>query len=112
MQIKNEVRDGIDIVCLKGRIDAKSAPEVHQKIGAVIDNGNDKMLLDCQELEYISSAGLRVLITVAKRLKTAQGRLVLCNLDEKVYEVFEMAGFTAIFEIFSSEEEALSTLRT
>ena len=68
------------------------------------------MLIDFKSLDYISSAGLRVLIMVAKKLKAAQGSLVLCNLDEKIYEVFNVSGFTAIFDICTTQEEALDKL--
>ncbi len=110
MHIEHQTRDGIDIVFLKGRIDASSAPGVQEEISTVMEAGREKMLLDFKKLEYISSAGLRVLIMVAKKLKAIQGNLVLCNLDEKVYEVFDMSGFTAIFDIYSSDEEALKAL--
>jgi anti-anti-sigma factor len=110
MYVEHEIRNGVAIVSLKGRIDAQSAPGVNQEIDAVVTDGVNKMVISCKELEYISSAGLRVLITVAKKLKAAQGSLVLCDLDEKVLKVFEVSGFTAIFNICDGEEEALSTL--
>ncbi len=110
MNVEHGIQDGVDIVFLNGRIDAQSAPGVNQEIGTVLDGGRNKMLIDFKSLDYISSAGLRVLITVAKRLKAEQGSLVLCNLDEKIYEVFDVSGFTAIFDICTTREEALSTL--
>ncbi len=110
MHVEHESKDGIDIIFLKGRIDAQSAPGVNQEIVTVLEGGGNKILIDCKGLDYISSAGLRVLITVAKKLKATQGRLVLCNLGEKIYEVFEISGFTAIFEICASQEEALGIL--
>ncbi|MCP3941999.1 MAG: STAS domain-containing protein [Desulfobacteraceae bacterium] len=110
MLIEHEVRDGIDIISLIGRIDAQSAPGVNQEIGIVLDDKRGKMLIDFKELDYISSSGLRVLIAVSKQLKAVRGSLVLCNLDKKIYEVFDVSGFTAIFDISTTQEEALSML--
>jgi len=110
MHVEHEIQGDIDIVCLNGRIDAQSAPGVNQEIGTILDGGKNKMLIDFKSLEYISSAGLRVLIIVAKRLKAAQGSLLLCNLGENIYEVFDVSGFTAIFDICTTREEALGTL--
>ena len=110
MHVEHEIRNGVAIVSLKGRIDAQSAPGVNQEIDAVLTGDVNKMLISCKELEYISSAGLRVLITVAEKLKAAQGSLVLCDLDKKVLKVFEVSGFTAIFNICDGEEAALSSL--
>ncbi|MBU0972817.1 MAG: STAS domain-containing protein [Proteobacteria bacterium] len=110
MHVEHEIREDIDIVFLIGRIDAQSAPGVNQEIATVLENGRGKMLIDFKALEYISSAGLRVLITFAKKLKAAQGSLVLCNLNPKIYEVFDVSGFTAIFDIRTTQEEALKTL--
>ena len=87
MHIEHEIRQNIDIVILKGRIDALSAPGVNQEIESVLDGGRNKMLIDFKKLEYISSAGLRVLLIVAKKMRAVQGRLVICDLSEKVDEI-------------------------
>jgi anti-sigma B factor antagonist len=110
MSITHEIADGVDVVFLDGRIDAQSAPGVNQDICRIMDNGQDKMLISCLNLEYISSAGLRVLITVAKKLKAGRKQLALCNLSEKIHEVFDVSGFTAIFKIYPTKEEALEAL--
>ncbi len=107
MHMEHEIRQNIDIVILKGRIDALSAPGVNQEIESVLDGGRDNMLIDFKKLEYISSAGLRVLLIVAKKMRAVQGRLVICNLSEKVDEIFDVSGFKAIFDICATQEEAL-----
>ena len=110
MNVEHEIREDIDIVFLNGRIVAQSAPGVNQEVVTILDGGRNKMLIDFKSLDYISSAGLRVLITIAKKLKASQGRLVLCNLDEKINKIFDVSGFTAIFDIRITQEEALSVL--
>jgi anti-anti-sigma factor len=105
--MEHEIRENIDIVCLKGRIDAISAPGVNQEIETALDGGRDRMLIDFKGLEYISSAGLRVLLIIAKKMRAAQGRLVICNLSEKIDNIFDVSGFKTIFDICATREEAL-----
>ena len=66
------------------------------------------MILDLESLDYISSAGLRVLLTGAKRLKAKRGKIVLCSAQRHVKEVFDISGFSMIIKVFNDEEEALS----
>ncbi len=110
MTLEHEIQNQIDLIFLNGRIDAQSSPGVNEEIDKVINEGRNKMLINFKDLEYISSAGLRVLITVAKKLNAASGDLVLCSLDEKIYKVFDVSGFTAIFKILETQEEALAEL--
>lgn len=110
MTITHEISGQTALVYLSGRIDAQSAPGVNEEINQIIDQGRNRMLINFKGLEYISSAGLRVLITVAKRLKATSGKLVLCSLEPKIYEVFDVSGFTAIFSIRDTQEDALASL--
>ncbi len=63
--------------------------------------------MNFEKLHYISSVGLRILLAAAKQLKTADGELRICDLNEVVKEVFDISGFTLIFKIFGTESEAL-----
>jgi len=72
-----------------------------------ISKGARKLLLDMDSVEYISSAGLRVLLAVAKKLKKEEGEIKLCCLKPYVKEVFDIAGFTQIFKVHDTTEEAI-----
>ena len=109
MQTKKE--DGILIVIMVPRFDAYSAKEVEADLNEAIDNGADKILCDFSETEYISSAGLRVLLATAKKLKKVGGSICLSALKPYVSEVFETAGFTPLFNIYDSEKEALTRMK-
>ncbi len=110
MNVEHQVLDTVDIVSLSGRVDAQSAPGVNEDIVNILDQGQNKMLINFKGLEYISSAGLRVLIIIAKKLRASEGELALCSLDEKIYEVFDVSGFTAIFKIYDTQAEAMEAL--
>lgn len=103
--------DGILVVKMVPRFDAYSAREVEADLNEAIENGADKVLCDFSETEYISSAGLRVLLATAKKLKKSGGEIVLSSLKPYVNEVFETAGFTPLFNIYASEKEALAGMK-
>ena len=106
MEIARQDINGVMKVSLSGRLDAGSAVETEEEIGKVVDV-NKKLILDLSGLEYISSAGLRVLLVAAKRIRRENGKMCLCELKETVLEVFEISGFSAIFDLADTEKEAL-----
>ena len=105
MEIKNV--GGVKVVKIVSRFDAYSAKEVESTLKELIGSGANNILCDFSETEYISSAGLRVLLATAKMLKKKQGKISLCSLKPYVEEVFQTAGFSPLFDIYPSEKEAL-----
>ena len=110
MKIVDEKQDGILIVALSGRVDSASSPELEASLLRHLGSGEKKLLVDFAEVEYISSAGLRVLLLLAKKLKDTGGRLVLSGMPESVRLVFELAGFLPIFAIEPSRAAGLTRL--
>ena len=96
------------IVLVSGRLDAITAPEFDAECKTWIADGNTNVIADLTALEYISSAGLRSVLTAAKQLKGAQGGLAFCGLSGMVEEVFSVSGFSAMFPLFNSIDEALA----
>ncbi len=107
MQISRKEEKGIHIFSLDGRFDAHSAGDVEKELNLTISKGARKLLLDMDGVEYISSAGLRVLLAAAKKLKKEEGEIKLCCLKPYVKEVFDIAGFTQIFKIYDTTEKAI-----
>ena len=103
--------DNINVVKIVSRFDAYTAKEVEAALNELIDEGCRTILCDFSETEYISSAGLRVLLATGKRLKKTDGKIALCSLQANVREVFDTAGFSALFDIYSTEKEALEALK-
>ena len=98
---------GVTVVRFEGNLDTNTAPEAQEQFDELASQGVDKVLVDFENLDYISSAGLRVLLATAKKLRGGGGNLRLCNLNETVAEVFEISGFSTIFAVFPTEAEAL-----
>lgn len=95
------------ILRVDGRVDASSAPILERKINSLIEDGHTYLLLDFNRIDYLSSAGMRVLLASLKKLKSQKGDLILFGLSDEVIDVIKMAGFDKIFRIYSSEKEAL-----
>lgn len=94
MQINYTKETSKLIIAPEGRIDTLSAPEFEKKVGEIID-GVSELVLDMAKVEYVSSAGLRVILKVQK-LMLRQGKMKLTNVNESVMEVFEITGFSDI----------------
>jgi anti-anti-sigma factor len=107
MEIATRKEGGTMVVSVTGRIDAVTAPEFEKGLSALIAGGDIVLLLNLNDLEYISSAGLRSILSTAKQLKAKQGKLLFCGLKGPVKDVFKISGFGSIFQIFETEEEAL-----
>ncbi len=109
MQIDRNSTGAVTTIRVEGRIDAYTAPEVETELLAVVDGGQH-LVVDLASTDYISSAGLRVLITVGKRMGAKQLSLRLCGLQDAVREVFDIAGFARLFEIRDDCATALAEL--
>lgn len=110
MNISINKNGAIAVVSVTGRMDAVTAPEFESKITEVIIGGERKLVVILTGLEYISSAGLRAILAIAKRMRENQGQLVFAGLQGHVLEVFKISGFRSIFKIFDTEAEAISQL--
>lgn len=109
MEIELTTAGAITVATITGRIDAYTAPEVEERLIERAGAG-DHLVIDLAHCDYISSAGLRVLITLAKKALQGGFQMRLCGLQEPVLEVFEIAGFTKLFELRESCQAALDEL--
>lgn len=107
MEIQKRKEKDLLLVSVKGRLDAVTAPQFEEILGESIGQGEKGVLVDLADLHYISSAGLRSLLVLAKKLKKTQGELLFSGLQGSVKEVFKISGFFSIFKVFDSPEAAL-----
>ena len=95
------------IIGIKGRLDTINYNILEKRLTELLDQNVSKILVNCSQMDYVSSSGLRILLMALKRITMAKGKFVLCSLQENIREIFEISGFTTIFEIYSNEEDAL-----
>jgi anti-anti-sigma factor len=107
MEIQEEKQGDILIVKIDDHLDTSTAPVFEQRLTALIDRGERKLVIDCGSVQYVNSAGLKVFLLAAKKLEPLGGRLVVCSLTQSVLMIFEMIGFTRIMKIAPTLEEAL-----
>jgi len=94
-----------DDICLEGRIDSLTSPEIHQHFEEMITSGNRTIVADLEKVNYMSSAGLRVFMESQKKLKQAGGEIVLFNPSPHIFELLKMSSFHLIFRIPFSRDE-------
>ena len=110
MEATVEEKGDVVVIRVKGRLDAASSPQLEKKINSIIDTGHFKLLLNMADVDYLSSAGMRLMLSVSKKLKQLEGKVIACSLNDDVVEVIKMAGFQQVLEIYPSEEEGLNHL--
>jgi len=123
MEITERRTEDIVTLCLSGKLDTTTAKTFEEKILTRIESGDRRFIIDLAQLDYVSSQGLRVFLLAGKRLDSANGKLVLCGFkktipyhtlnrpQDPVREVFDIAGFSTIFSIYGSHDDAIKDLQ-
>lgn len=110
MGINAERANGTVIAKADGRIDSSNSREFHSDLETVVAESDTALVLDFEDVSYISSAGMRVILLAAKNLQKSGMRFVLCSMNDSVREVFTISGFDKIISIHNSQAEALSAV--
>lgn len=106
MQITTRQSEDVLVVDMSGSLDTSTSGAAYDEMVSIAQSGNSKVLVNLKDMDYISSAGLRVLLTAAKLLKTARGEMRLCHPNEVVREVIETSGFNALLRVHDTEIDA------
>ncbi len=109
MDMEDTKAGKVCIIVLNGRLDAYSSNKLEEKVNSLIDNSCLEMVINFDGVDYISSSGLRVILSAVKQLRKNQGDVKLACLKPYVMEVFDISGFTQLFEIYPTEEEAVNS---
>jgi stage II sporulation protein AA (anti-sigma F factor antagonist) len=110
MEILEQKKDNFTIVVINGRLDTTNYQDLEKKLQQLMDDGASHLILNCVKLDYISSSGLRIFLMFLKKIKAMNGKFVICSLQENIHEIFQISGFTTIFDIHPNCEEAVSSL--
>ena len=111
MQIDLSTQDGITILKVNGRMDATTVNEFTEECQKHIKNGSGRFIVELSGLEYISSAGLRGILTIGKSCKAAKATLAFCAMQAMVADMFKLSGFTSILTVYATLDEALAGMR-
>lgn len=110
MTLESEVLPDLTLAKLSGQVDTLTATELELKLVELADVTRSALLVDCSDLSYINSAGLRVFLIVAKKMETAGGACAFCGLTPNVRLVFETIGFDRILKLYDSKAAALEQM--
>lgn len=111
MDLNEEQVGGVTVVQVKGRLDSTTSPMLGERLTAILGAAEARVLVDFSQLEYISSAGFRILLLAAKRASEASSRFVLCGVSGKVRQLFDVGGFLDLFVISGSRDEGIAAAK-
>ena len=111
MKIAHQEKEGVICFQIEGRLDATSAPEAENQVKGALSQGNQRLLFDLSKMDYISSAGLRVILMAVKELRSKKGKVALCALTPYVKEIFDVSNFSSIIPITDTVETGLQQMR-
>jgi anti-anti-sigma factor len=109
MNIEIRESQGIKIIAFEGNLDTNTSPEAESKINELLDLGEKKLLVNFEQLNFISSAGLRILLATVKKLNASGGALRVCALNATVQEVFDISGFATILSVLMDHFDAINS---
>lgn len=112
VDIREDKKGPILVLHVRGRLDAISTPNAEKKVFEHINRGQNQLLLDMEGVDYISSAGMRMLLSTSKKLKALLGQLVICSITPHVMDVLKMSGFDHVLDLASTPDEGLSHFKT
>ena len=110
LELQADQIEGVLVVSVAGRVDGLNAQEFHENLDKEIAGSENPVVLDLEGLSYISSAGLRSILLIAKTLQGRNTRFMLCSLSAPIREIFEIAGFDKIIDVLGTRSDAIATI--
>ena len=110
MEVNTTQYKHCDLVSAQGRVDSATAPKLAEAFDKILEAGRFKIAFDMSQVEYMSSAGLRVLISVQKTCKRYnRGEIVLAGVPKRIYDALDLAGFIPLFKLFDDATAAVGS---
>lgn len=110
MEMLERMEDGITVIEVVGRADSLTAPDLGEKLTALLSTPQQRVLIDFSRLDYISSAGFRVLFMASKHARASGARMAICGLNTKANELFAIADFHKLITVVATREEGVAAL--
>jgi anti-anti-sigma factor len=108
METKVTSKNGFEVVAVSGRLDTIESPKLEKKLVEILDAGKNRIVLDCEGVDYVSSSGLRVFLLLMKRTSQSEGRFYLANIKPDVREVIDISGFSKLIGIYDTVDQAVN----
>lgn len=108
VSIRSERKGAVLLLHLRGRLDVLSSQAAEKQVVSLISKGESNVLLDFTEVDYLSSAGMRMLLSIFRCVQNASGKLAVCSVDDGVMDVLKLSGLDDIVDVYATQDEALS----
>lgn len=110
MEIKTTLLKRCSLIAIKGRVDSSTAPQLKAEIEEITERGNFKLVFDMKEMDFLSSAGIFVLVNAQKNCKRFnRGKVVLADLPARIKSTLDLAGLIPYFDVFDSPTQAVGS---
>jgi anti-anti-sigma factor len=109
MDISTTESNGVSVVVVKGQVDSATSSQLESTLKSLLENDKTRIVLDLQGVEYMSSMGLRVLVSTMKTLQESDGGLRLCNISKSVSGLLLTVGMLDMFSIYENQDEAIGS---
>lgn len=109
LDLEAREENGVTVVDVEGKMTTTTSPEADAYLKELLSEGVSQIVLNLEGMDFIASTGLRVILATGKKLLASGGKLVICSLNPTVSEVFRLSGFSRMFAVFDTEEEALAS---
>lgn len=106
-KISHRTKSGLEVLDLQGELDAHTASQLEDALKSLIHNNKSNIIVNFQELDYIASAGLGVFMAYIEDVRSNGGDIKLTNMNDKVYNVFDLLGFPTLYDIMQDEMQAI-----
>lgn len=110
MELAEEVHGRVIVVTLRGRLDGSTSPAFGARLETLAEKSEPHLLLDFSGIDFVSSAGLRAVLSIFKRVKAANGKFAMCAVQAPVKEVLEITGLAGMLDVHSGRAEAMAAL--
>lgn len=107
--IATRQHDNVSILDISGELDAHTASQLENALKSLIDEESYSIIVNCSGLDYIASAGLGVFMAYIEDVRSLGGDIKLTNMNDRVYNVFDLLGFPTLYDILEDEKEALQS---
>lgn len=109
LELPDATPDGWTVVAATGEVDVAAAPRLRERLGELIEGGTDRLIVDLDNVDFIDSTGLGVLVGAARRARSATGDLRVVCTNSRLLRIFEITGLDKVFSISNSVDEAAGT---
>lgn len=110
-QIRSKMVNGVAVLYLKGHLDAHQVARFEKELVRMIRESNVNILINGQDLNYITSAGMGIIMGYINEVREKGGDIKLCTLSERVHETFDLVGFTKMYDFMASEQAAIEKFK-